>query len=231
MKNELVVLKKGKMIVTSLELVEQINLFREEAENKTKMRHDTLLGIIRDEFSEEIAAQEILGGYYKDKQNQKRPMFELTTSQAKQVLLRESKIVRKALIARIEYFEDNIREKFSANWQTARITGKEAHQKETDTIRDKLIPLAIQQGSTNYSKLYLTYAKLINSMLKINSDMRDYLPYRYLMAIDMLEHMIENVIAAEVEKGTHYKEIFQICKAKCQIAVDLSFLPKLELLS
>jgi len=122
-------------------------------------------------------------------------------------------------------------EKQTADWQSARVKGKESRLGTTDIIRDKLIPLAIQQGSTNYSKFYLTYTKLVNSTLKINSEMRDYLPYHYLMAIDMLERIIENVIAAEVEKGTHYKEIYQICKAKCQMAADLSFLPKLELLS
>ncbi|MCL2400500.1 MAG: Rha family transcriptional regulator [Defluviitaleaceae bacterium] len=231
MKNELVVLKNGKMIVTSIELVEQINIFRGQIENKPKLSHYDLLKIIRDEFEEEINEGKISCVTYKDKKGEKRPMYHLTTSQAKQILARESKTVRKALIIYIEKLEDFIREKSSANWQTARAIGKEVRLNATDTIRDKLIPLAIEQGSKNYSKLYLTYSKLVNSTLKINNDVRNDLPYHYLMAIDMLERIIENVIDAEVEKGTYYKEIYQICKAKCQIAADLSFLPKLESLA
>jgi large subunit ribosomal protein L7/L12 len=59
----------------------------------------------KDEFDVEIAAQELLGSCYKDKNNQNRPMFNLTISQAKQVLVRESKIVRKAVIKRLEELE------------------------------------------------------------------------------------------------------------------------------
>jgi len=119
-------------------------------------------------------------------------------------------------------------EKQTSDWQQARAAGKATRKIETDIIRDKLIPLAIEQGSKNYSKFYMTYSKLINSILKINSDMRKNLPYRYLITIDMLERIIENIISAEADKKTHYKEIYQVCKAKCQIAVELSFLPKLE---
>lgn len=42
---------------------------------------------------------------YKDKKGEKRPMFILTLSQAKQVLVRESKFVRKHVIAYIEELE------------------------------------------------------------------------------------------------------------------------------
>ena len=124
-----------------------------------------------------------------------------------------------------------ILEKQTADWQQARAIGKSTRKFETDAIRDKLIPLAIEQGSTNYNKFYMTYSKLVNSVLKINSDMRETLPYHYVTTIDMLERIIENIISAEVEKGTNYKEIYQVCKAKCRIASELSFLPKLELLA
>lgn len=43
--------------ITSLELLEQINFFREQEGNKTELLHKTLLEIIRDEFSEEIREQ------------------------------------------------------------------------------------------------------------------------------------------------------------------------------
>lgn len=113
--------------MTSLELLEQINLFREEeykeklknntlteAEKEkgkfTELRHDTLLDIIRDEFDKEISLQKILESTYKNSRGKEYPMFILTLNQAKQVLLRESKYVRRAVIQYIEKLEQIIRE-------------------------------------------------------------------------------------------------------------------------
>jgi len=94
-------------LISSLVLCEQINIFR-QVDGKGELLHKNLLAIIRDEFEEEIAGQEILLGSYLDKNNQSRPMFNLTHSQAKQVLVRESKTVRKAVIAYIEKLEKSL---------------------------------------------------------------------------------------------------------------------------
>lgn len=97
-----------KKTITSLELVEQINLFRKEEGKEISLRHDTLLNIIRDEFEEEIGLQKILETQYTHPQNkQKYPMFELTIAQGKQVLLRESKFVRRHVVAWLERFEES----------------------------------------------------------------------------------------------------------------------------
>ena len=113
--------------MTSLELLEQVNLFRKEeykeklknntlteAEKEkgkfTELLHKSLLDIIRDEFSEEINERKILPVEYKDKKGEKRPMFILTLNQAKQVLMRESKYVRRAVIQYIEKLEQYIKE-------------------------------------------------------------------------------------------------------------------------
>ena len=88
--------------VTSLELVAEINLFRTQDGNKSEIRHADLLKIIRDEFEEEINERKISLVEYTDKKGEMRPMFELTISQATQVLVRESKFVRKAIITKLE---------------------------------------------------------------------------------------------------------------------------------
>jgi len=93
--------------ITSLELVEQINIFRKE-ECKVELGHNDLLKVIRDEFDDEISLGNISPSDYKSERGQTYPMFELTTSQAKQVLVRESKMVRKAVIAYIERLESKI---------------------------------------------------------------------------------------------------------------------------
>lgn len=106
--NEIAILEAKKDTITSLELLEQINFFRKQEGNRVELQHKTLLEIIRDEFSEEIGEQKILPSSYINSQNKKQPMFVLTLSQAKQVLVRESKFVRKKIIAQLEELEKQL---------------------------------------------------------------------------------------------------------------------------
>jgi len=114
MNNQLIAMDFGsEATISSFELLNQINLFRSLDSKKSKLAHRTLLSIIRDEFSgdgdEDLQEQRILqsfrirelpnGGHKKD------PYFELTISQAKQVLLRESKLVRRKVIEYLENVE------------------------------------------------------------------------------------------------------------------------------
>ena len=92
---------------TSVELVDVINHFRTLDGKKTQLRHDTLLNILRDEFSEEISLQNILERTYTNSRSQTYPMYKLSNSQAKQILVRESKAVRRAVIKLLEYLEQH----------------------------------------------------------------------------------------------------------------------------
>lgn len=121
-------------------------------------------------------------------------------------------------------------ERQSAEWKQSRLEGKKTRKDETDVIMTKLIPHAESQGSKNAGKLYMNYSKLVNSTLGIQAGQRDNLPLAYIDAIKFLERAIENIISIEVDKGTYYKEIYQVCKAKCIIIKDLAFLPSLDLL-
>lgn len=114
------IIKKGsKDSITSLELVEQINFFRKQDKNRAELKHKTLLEIIRDEFSEEIGQQKILPSSYKNSQNKEQPMFILTFNQAKQVLVRENKVVRKAVIKYIEELEKKVQYRLPQNYSEA----------------------------------------------------------------------------------------------------------------
>lgn len=106
---------RDKNRITSLELLEQINIFRKK-ESRSELQHKDLLKIIREEFFEEIGERKISPTSeldnnkiyevtYKDQWNRKQPMFILTLSQAKQVLTRESKTVRKAVFKYIDELE------------------------------------------------------------------------------------------------------------------------------
>ena len=93
--------------MTSLELLKEINIFREKEGKETE--HNTLLRTIRDEFEEEIGLNKIVQSSYKNKQNKEMPMFVLTIPQGKQVLARESKFVRKAVIHKLEELENKFK--------------------------------------------------------------------------------------------------------------------------
>ena len=219
---------KLKNQITSLELLEQVNLFRKEeykeklknntlteAEKKkgkfTELRHDTLLDIIRDEFDEEISLQKILESTYKNSRGKEYLMFILTLNQAKQVLLRESKYVRRAIISYIEVLEQAIIDKAKSEWLLTRQQGKLVRREETDAIQE-LIEHAKKQGSEHSEKLYMTYSKLVNSLVGIKANSRDSVDFGILMIIRQLEDMFTRVITSSMENEIHYKEIYQICK-------------------
>lgn len=109
--NEVIVKNKDK--ITSLEIVSEINKFRKEEGNKSELRHDNLLQIIRDEFAEEISLLKIQESTYKNDRGREYPMFILSLNQAKQILMRESKFVRKAMINYIEKLEGQIKNPFA----------------------------------------------------------------------------------------------------------------------
>lgn len=84
---------------TSLYLVEQINVFRkQEKENSKELLHKSFLTKIKMEFEEEITGQKILLSEYKDQSGKKNKMYELNFEQSLQILMSESKFVRKAVI-------------------------------------------------------------------------------------------------------------------------------------
>lgn len=123
------IVEKDKL--TSLEVLKEINIFREqeyqykvnsgiklgkvELKNSryTELKHNDLLKIIRDEFEEEIQQGKIsqLQNTIKTNNGGSKdiPYFILTLQQAKQVLLRESKFVRKGVLKYIENLENKLK--------------------------------------------------------------------------------------------------------------------------
>lgn len=105
--NELAILEQ-KDKITSLELLEQINFFRKQEGDRAELQHNDLLKIIRDEFEEEISLGKISQSTYKNDRGREYPMFELNFSQARQLLARESKFVRKAIFRYLDELEVKI---------------------------------------------------------------------------------------------------------------------------
>lgn len=161
--------------ITSLELVEQINIFRKQEGKKTVLQHKSMLGIIRSEFSEEIDEQNILPIEYTDKLGRKKPMYELTLNEAKQVLMRESKFVRKAMIHYIETLEDKLQNKNSlpSNYLDALkqlVVTVEENQKLTGEIKIKNQLIAEYKPKIEYLDIIIGS----KSLLTITQIAKDY---------------------------------------------------------
>ena len=83
---------------TSLYLVEQINLFRKQENNRAILAHFSFLNKIEKEFEEEIADKNIFVSSYKDSSGKSCKCYELNYEQSLQILMSESKVVRKGVI-------------------------------------------------------------------------------------------------------------------------------------
>ena len=186
-----------------------------------ELQHKTLLNIIRNEFNIQVNEQNILpvenkiiptsvdGLFettYRDEKGELRPMFILTIDQAKQVLLRESKVVRKAVIQYLNLLEKRIRE-------LERKKGKITRKQETNSIK-----MLLEYGNIPKEKhnlYYMTYSKLPFVVLGMKRVERDKLPADDLEQIKELESIIQVTILTSIIKKLEVKAIYQECKKAC----------------
>ncbi|BEO91501.1 hypothetical protein FNSP4_13090 [Fusobacterium nucleatum] len=199
--------------------------------NYIELRHDKLLDIIRDELNikidlpkimetlkekdrlnfEPIYIDGIFVSTYIDKWNRQQPMFILTIDQAKQVLMRESKVVRKAVIQYLNLLEKRIRD-------LERKKGKITRKQETDSIK-----MLMEYGNIPKEKqhlYYMTYSKLPFIVLGMKKVSRDTLPADDLNLIKELESIIQVTILTSIIKGLDVKAIYQECKKACSEALE-----------
>jgi hypothetical protein len=147
------------------------------------------------------------------------------------MLLRDSPIAKTVRTYLLDTEQEN-RKEFQ-RWMQTRLSGKTTRREETDAIKEILLSLVQKQNpESSYLKKdsegpYLTYTQMVNRTLGIKPKQRDKLPRSYLRTIELMEHAIAQIIIQEAAKGTHYKEIFRICKQKCQQIKLVSFLPAL----
>jgi len=121
--------------------------------------------------------------------------------------------------------EEFIRERKSTEWLMTRKQGKLVRRAETDTLAS-LIEYAESQGSRNMRKqAYTIYSKLVNDLVGIKSGERDSVPFKTISVIGFLEDMILHTVAEEMQKGTHYKDIYKICKANGEAIMRFAYLP------
>lgn len=137
-----------------------------------------------------------------------------------------------AYINRFEEMEQIIRNKNDSEWLLTREQGKMIRRKETDAIQE-LILYAKEQGSKNFSKLYIVYSNLVNKLVGVEPNSRDTMEYAKLMTIHQLENMFSKIISDCINKKIYYKEIYKICKERgtqfiALINYDLPLLEKVS---
>ena len=169
-------------------------------------------------MSEEVNGGKIYGvkeSYYKDKKGEKRLMYVLTLSQGKQVLVRESKFVRRHTIQYLEQLERTVLQiainQNDEQWKEVREQEKLVRRKETDTIQE-LVNYAKSQGSKHPEKLYTVYSRLIHKLLGNYAKEREALLVFDTIDVLRLEQLFDRVIQNGMAQGKHYKDIYQDCQ-------------------
>jgi len=195
---------EGKISLVKNEEIDQLN-FEEMLKGRLNFEETSKDKIIP------TSVEGIFVSTYIDKWNRQQPMLILTIDQAKQVLLRESKVVRKAVIQYLNLLEKRIRE-------LERKKGKITRKQETDSIK-----MLMEYGNIPKEKqhlYYMTYSKLPYKVLGLKKVSRDSLPADDLDMIKELERIIQMTILTSIIKGLDVKAIYQECKKACNEALE-----------
>lgn len=127
--------------------------------------------------------------------------------------------------------ESFINERLSSEWLITRKQGKLIRRGETDVLAN-LVEYSEAQGSRNMRKqVYNIYSKLVNNLVGIEAGQRETAPFKTISTIMFLEDMILHTVDEEMQKGTHYKQIFQICKMNGEQIMQFAYLPTHQLAS
>ena len=262
-------LMENREMITSRDLLKKINELREkEYEKKAKagtlteseikrgkfieLRRDTLISIIKNEFSEEITGLKnylsenlgvqnileisqqkllplnekigkgkisltsIIESEYIDQWNRKQLMYILGLPQAKQVLMRESKFVRKAVIEYIDYLENQNRQLEELARLQARELSKVIRNIETLNLKALL-----EYGKVRKEKqkiYYIHYSNLARNIAGIPKGIkRDELTQGQLGILQQVELIMTSVINECMAENIPFVLMYQEVKDRTEI--------------
>ncbi len=211
----------------------EVYISSREVSKILEKRHDNILRDIRGKSSLLNFEEWFKASKYKANNNQEYDEYLLTKDGFTLLVFsyNGNDEFKEAYINKFNSMENFINTRLSTEWQKTRRQGKLTRRKETDIIAQQLIPLAQEQGSKNYKMFYANYSKLVNKITGLDSGMRDIITDRTLRYIEILEDIIEKTIQEETEKGSHYKDIYQLAKHKCELFKGISAPPKQLLIS
>ena len=204
----------NKETVTSRELLEQINIFRQQ-EGKRKLGHNDLKKIIRKELEKDFNAGNISHIKQKESRGREQEIYILTFSQGKRVLLRESPTVRQAVIEYIDKLENAIIQLQEQRITEARYLGKITRKLETDSIKGLMAYGKIEpRNQWKYYKHYTNLAYSVMGYNPKNKPKREEMAQGELIILDKLESVINMEISNNIALGTPFILIYQNVKDK-----------------
>ena len=214
-----------KQTITSLELLEEINFFREK-EGNNKASHRDLMVIIETEFAdinrkrvkggmspgaytqieEQLKKEDIEISYYINPQNsQTYKMYILPVTKAKQCLLKESKFVRKSVIHRLEELE----------------------QKEQLQLME--VPRYIAELETKLKttvERLETLEKIINKRipLMVNAELRKRETAQRKANIKEIKKKIVEIVDSKKNRRTAWEKLYKVFSKKYNIDLEKEFI-------
>ena len=126
-------------------------------------------------------------------------------------------------IDRFYEMERLLLEKQTQLWQNTREESKVNRLMETDEIK-RLIDYAKGQGSKHADKYYITFSKLANKAVGLDSGQRDNATANQLNNLFLIENIINNVIKDGIDKEIYYKEIYRDCKNRINSFLSVAYL-------
>lgn len=214
--NELVFLQKDEVFTTSILVADNFH-----------KRHDRVLRAIENLIIDlpKNGAVKFIKSDYKDAKGELRKMYLLNRDAFS--LLVMGFTGKTALDWKLKYIEAFnsmeaiIREKSTTIWLETRQQGKLTRKAETDVIKE-LVEYAKDQGSKHSQMLYMTYSKLANAMAGISK--RDNASVSQLNNLSIFENIILTIIRNGMSEGLGYKEIYQVCKLRCEQAKEIAMI-------
>lgn len=205
--DELIILRRKEAVTTSLMVAEVFH-----------KRHDNVLAdISKLDCSKHFRLLNFKESTYTNEQNREQPMYYITrdgfTFLAMGYRGKKAAAFKEAYISAFNKMEKFITEKQSAEYLEARAAGKLVRKEETDTIK-KLVEYAKEQGSGHADMLYVTYTRLANKIVGISK--REQASTIQLSNLTFIERAIWHTIEEGMRLCLHYKEIYQMCKARME---------------
>ncbi len=142
--------------------------------------------------------------------------------------LSNSEIVVKFKVELVKQFyqmRQILLEKQTALWQNTRLESKMNRLKETDEIK-ALVAYAKENGSKNADKYYITFSKLANHAVGLDSNQRNHATTNQLNNLILIENIINHVIKEGLEQQAHYKGIYKACKERIEQFKYIAYLGK-----
>ncbi|MEY8321872.1 Rha family transcriptional regulator [Lachnospiraceae bacterium 46-61] len=219
--NELILLKNNDVFTTSLVIAES-----------TGNQHKSVVALVKKhiEYFRKFGSIE-----FSDLKSLKRgrptKVYYLNEQQATLLMtfLDNSEVVIEFKVELVKQFyqmRQILLEKQTALWQNTRLESKINRLKETDKIKT-LVAYAKENGSKNADKYYITFSKLVNHAVGLDSNQRNHATTNQLNNLILIENIINHVIKEGLEQQAHYKGIYKACKERIEQFKYIAYLEKI----